>query len=264
VADWPEEIGFQARSFAELANASPVPVSEMGRLCADLSRYYRALGIAILLDEADPDGFFHWLIQSALTHKFFLDRCRVENKPNAPYRKASFLEPLADALAANQWKLAREIAALSPQQWQQGDEYEDDFAYARILGLLADPGAPDLAGLQAALAQLERALEKAPSVRLDLCRALLARDAAAFGPAFEALLADHERAMEELSHSTHSTEAWFEPNRRIMVEGLAVLRLAEALQLPTEPDYRLCPRLARGTDFAPFVPLAWPGIGLGA
>ena len=60
MAHLPEEIGFQARSFAELAAASPAPVSGMGRLCADLSRYYRALGIAILLDEADPDGFFHF------------------------------------------------------------------------------------------------------------------------------------------------------------------------------------------------------------
>jgi len=57
-------------------------------------------------------------------------------------------------------------------------------------------------------------------------------------------------------------EPTFAPNRKVMVEGLAILRLAERLGIPTKKDYKLCPRLAREATYAPFEPLAFPGVGL--
>jgi Immunity protein 49 len=100
-----------------------------------------------------------------------------------------------------------------------------------------------------------------PHVQLELCKALLAKDADAFMGAFPVLLDEHDRKMKKLA-ATREYDYTYEPNRHIMVEGLALLRLAESPGFETEAEYPLCPGLARGKDFAPFKPLGFPHLGL--
>lgn len=239
--------------------------ARLGKLCHDISRFHRAFGICILLVEGDPDAFFHGLIQSAVIRRYYLRRCKLEQLPFERDARASMVGPFLDAVAANQWKLAREIAALSPSIWMQGHEYEDDFAWALFLHR-AGAEAPSEPAMKGALDQLERALEGALSARLELGRALLAKDQDAFEAAFDGLLAEYERTMGELAepkrNSLLADDYTFEPSRFVFVEGLALLRLAEARGLRTRAEYPLCPGPARAASYAPFSPYAWPYLGL--
>jgi hypothetical protein len=73
----PEELASYARTLAELAS-SQTSSQHLGGICQKLSQQYRALGISLLLREAEVDRFFHWLIQSALTRRFFLECCQID------------------------------------------------------------------------------------------------------------------------------------------------------------------------------------------
>jgi hypothetical protein len=257
----PEELASYARMLAE--TASPQLSSQhLGGLSQKLCQQYRALGISLLLREANVDLFFHWLIQSALTHRYFLARCQAEGNHASPYRRASLVGPFFDAVTATQWMLARKIAALSAESHLPGEEYEDDFAYARFLYLLIDSEAPDRASLMGALDQFERALDGGLAVRLDLCRALLDMDQESFDTAFEGLLIDHELRMKQQQKSILARDPTFEPNRQVMVEGLALLQIATRLGLQTQREYRFCPGLVRRVAYSPFKPLAFPLIPL--
>lgn len=257
----PEQLASYARMLAEMASGQTAS-QHLGGICHKLSQHYRAIGISLLLREADVDGFFHWLIQSALVRKHFLERCQADRNFSSPYRRASLTAPFFDAVTATQWKLARKVAALSADTWQHGEEYEDDFAYARFLYLLVDFEAPDRVGLAASLEQFERALEGGTDIRLDLCRALLDKDQESFDAAFSGLLTDHELRKKKQLQSVLAKDLSFEPNRQVMVEGLAVLNIATSLGLRTQPEYRFCPGLVRRVSYAPFKPLAFPLTGL--
>lgn len=257
----PEEIASYARMLAETASPQ-IPSQHLGGLSHKLSQQYRALGISLLLREANVDAFFHWLIQSALARRYFLERCQAEGNLASPYRRASLVGPFLDAVTAAQWKLARTISALSAGAHLPGEEYEDDFAYARFLHLLIDFNAPDRTGLTGALDQFERALEGGLDVRLDVCRALLDGDPDAFDTAFDGLLIEHELRMKKQQKSILARDATFEPNRQVLVEGLALLQIATRLGLRTQPEYRFCPGLVRRVAYAPFKPLAFPLIPL--
>jgi hypothetical protein len=257
----PEAIAAYAQTLGELASGQ-LSSQHLGGICHKLSEQYRALGIGLLLREADVDRFFHWLIQSALARRYFLQRCQTEGNLSSPYRRASLLTAFFDAVTASQWKLARRIAELSAESHVRGEEYEDDFAYARILHLLVDFSAPNQAQLSGALDQFERALEGGEDVRLDLCRALFDREQEGFDVAFDGLLLDHQKRTNKKKGSVLAREPTFEPNRQVMVEGLALLNIATGLGLRTQPEYRFCPGLVRRVAYAPFAPLAFPIVPL--
>ncbi|KFA87980.1 Imm49 family immunity protein, partial [Archangium violaceum] len=175
--------------------------------------------------------------------------------------RASVTGPFFDAIAAGQWKLARQIAALSPTTWWKGHEYEDDFAYAFFLHTFIRQDPADAPALQGALAQYEQVLGGQSDPRLDLCKALYSKDQAAFLGAFPTLLGEYERKMQKLQ-STRDYDYTYEPNRHVMIEGLALLKLAESVGFETEAEYPLCPSVARRTDYAPFKPLGFPNLQL--
>lgn len=260
-----QDILVYADMLVETARAQK-SVASMGKLCNDISRYYRCLGICSLLINANPDDFFHGLIQSALTRKYYLKRCVQENHLDDPARKVSFVDPFLDAVAANQFPLAGQIGELSPTEWLEDYEYEDDFAYARFLQTLVrfDPDVrPDLEQIYN---RYEAALEGNPDVRLNLCKALLDVDQDEFNESFTALLDAHEERGNEIADpktdSILSLDYTFEPNRWICVEGLAILRLAEKLELQTDEEYKFCPSIARVTDYKAFVPDSFPFLSL--
>ncbi len=240
--------------------------ARLGKLCNDLSRHYRALGTYGLLMNADTETFFHCLIQSALTRKYYLERSGREGVLQEPARRASFADPFFDAVAAGQPRLAAEIGALSPADWQRGFEYEDDFAYARFLYRLVTGDPAVEPQLDAELERFAAALEDGESVRLELCLALRTHDQPRFDEAFDALLLQRADEYEELADpsgdSIPSQELSFEANRRIFIEGLALLKLAEARGLQTRPEYDMCPALVREPVYGPFHPIAFPHLEL--
>lgn len=238
----------------------------MGKLCNDISRHYRALGICGLLMHADRDLFFHGLIQSALTRQYYLRRCAQEGVLNNPDSRSSFVDPFLDAVAANQLKLSGRVASLAAPKWLEGHEYEEDFLYARILHGLIDAPRREEPELAEMLRRYERALEDGKDARLDVCKALVSRSQEDFQGSFARLLDDHEIRNSKIGEprldSIMAQEYTFEPNRRIFVEGLALLRIAEELGLRTEKEYRFCPAMARRFEYRPFEPESFPNLKL--
>lgn len=234
-----------------------------GGTCYEIARYYRAMGIYDYLINFDIEGFFYGLIHSGLTRKHYLSQCQIENAQNEPQRMTSLVGPFFDAIASHQFKLAKDIARLSPDQWIDGAEYEDDFAYAYFFHVLVDDS--NSSKLDDIVKQYEIALQGQASARFDVCRAFLSKDQQEFDESFAALLEFYDAYMSEVAAEGPSAsrvlEYDFEANRRIFVEGLAILRLAEKVGLSTEEGYDLCPAPLRTTEYN-FVPDSFPNIGL--
>jgi hypothetical protein len=114
--------------------------------------------------------------------------------------------------------------------------------------------------LAATLDQLEASLEGGPSQRLPVCRALLARDQAAFDEAFASLLSARRTETNAAKKTFEAEELTFQPESRVFVEGLALLVLADQRGLKTAPEYLpLCPSLARLPATKPFDQGYFPG-----
>jgi hypothetical protein len=90
------------------------------------------------------------------------------------------------------------------------------------------------------------------SPRLDTARTLASRDRAGFDEAFDWLLDARAAEIEANRERGQLETPEVEAERRVFVEGLAVLRLAEMRGLATQREYRYCPSLARVPMQAPF------------
>ena len=99
-------------------------------------------------------------------------------------------------MAAADFGTARRIVALSPREWMQGHEYDDDFCYAQTLHqLLSAPN--DRPALDPWFDRFERALDGRQDARLDVTRAIADRKQPEFEEAFDALLRQRTRRIDE-------------------------------------------------------------------
>ncbi|MDE2614028.1 MAG: immunity 49 family protein [Burkholderiales bacterium] len=207
----------------------------------------RALALIVLLTRADVARFRGNLRAAAELRRDYLRAARQAASLQEAGREfaAGRAAGLFDALAAGAFELAREIVVLEPAEWRPDCEYEDDFCWARLVALALDADRP--AGTQAPrlLERFESSLQGEASARLDLARALAQGDAAAFGQAFEALLEERGREIEERIEAGEMDDPLVLAARRVHVEGLALLALADARGWPTEREYLYCPSMAR-------------------
>jgi hypothetical protein len=239
-----------------------VSTKALGKAYADASRHFRASGICDLLLDLDGDEYYHCLIRSAQTRKLYLERCHAENVFDDVYCSASNNSPLFDALACAQFELAKELARLSPTIWRERQEYEDDFAYLHFLHshLLAESATSE--GLDPIIAQFEAALEGQSSPRLDICKAFFQRDNEAFSVGFVKLIELRKKEVKEERKTATAEEAFFEPEARVFVEGLGLLKIAESLGFQTEREYPMCPAPARTASYRSFEVDGFPGISV--
>jgi hypothetical protein len=172
-------------------------------------------------------------------------------------------EPTLDVIAADDFKIARRIASLSPRNWRRECEHEGDYCYANILFALTEDRSADEAFLQL-LNRLGAYNDDALKVRYAVCQALMQRNQGQFDEAFDALL--NEQAVRAGGHRHWDSAAFAAIKKmhgrdtdeveletlvhgvklQVFIEGLAILRLAEARGLRTGLDYPYCPTLARG------------------
>ncbi|WPB76675.1 Imm49 family immunity protein [Archangium violaceum] len=231
-----DDIGFCTRNLKH----PKCTLRHAGRFYEELCQKQRARGISRLLLNADSDGFCHDLIESGRTWRHFFARCAKDGYSDF-YMACSRSEPFFDALAAGSFELARALAALSPKSVRTGDEYEDDYCYARFFHCLVLE--ENAVVIEAVLEQFEAALDGGTNARLEICRALWTRKTPdVFEEAFLALL---EERKEEVRKEQGPRTLAVETNQNVFVEGLGVLRLAERAGLSTRREYELCPALAR-------------------
>jgi len=225
------------------------PARLLGELATDVSNKIRAIAIFRLLSDGKSNSFYHNLIRSGLVRQRYLQRCRDENLLSDHFRASGRYLPLFDAIAAADFMLAASIIDLSPTEYMPGHEYEDDHCYAQIShGLVT--GRTERA--QELLGRFERYLEGGRNGRFLVVAALLEKDQQAFDLAFEQLLSDREREIAADKKRRQIESPPILAFRRIFVEGLAILRLAEKVRLRTEGEYLFCPSIARIPMTEPF------------
>ncbi|MBZ4417957.1 Imm49 family immunity protein [Myxococcus sp. RHSTA-1-4] len=228
----------------ELSQGSRPP-EEIERIFFHLSRYTRAAAIARLLAYADGATFRERLARSGEARRRLLQWATGARRPFNRFTATGHYGPLCDALASGADELARDIVHLSTDTLVKGHEFEEDFLYARLLGLMAtgDDTAPGR--VEPLLESLERIMDGQDFPRLAMCRALLAREQESFDAALQALLEERDRHFraQASSFTPRDEEADTEPF--IFVEGLSLLRLAEHRGLSVQSDYLFLPGLAR-------------------
>jgi hypothetical protein len=203
------------------------------------------IGVATLLVDGDPQGFFLNLCRAAENGRRLLTLLHARQLPPPP---ASWNVPLLAALAAGHFAQADAIAAASTSTWQHAEvrEYEDEFLWAVILQHLARQRPSPATTVEPLIAHLEKVNKKEYGSRCALARALLAKARDDFAKAFESARLAYELRIEKEAKAFGAPVTSLAPHRSLWLEGLALLRLAERAGLVIDgTDYRYCPPLAR-------------------
>jgi hypothetical protein len=233
--------------------------ARLGPIAERLSQLYRALAICLLADETDPDGFFHWLVHSPLVWRHYLITVGTKGLGDLKAMGASNVDPVLDAMAARQWKLAAHIAGLLSPNWLEGQEYEDDYCYGDFLRRLVTGTETGMADL---LSRWRDALEGGDDPRLAIAQAIHARSSDDFEPALRSLLeATDKRTMamsDPITGSPLASDCAFFPNRWVSIEGLALLAAAERAGIRVDFEADHCPRIVRTGIYAAFSKLGYP------
>lgn len=211
---------------------------------------FRQRGVCDLLLTGQTDGFYVNMMQSAAAFLYHLGTTADADKVT------SFAKPFFDAVAGSYWDAAGEIAARSRPAWNPDYEYEDDFVYVYFLMQHAFLQGPDDT-LDALLARYEAILDGAFDARLEICRALRARDDAAFHEGLVILLEQRQQNVEDLigrGALTDEQAAWVRP---FSIEGAALVKLADRLGLAAGEHYLHVPELIRGPGPFVFSKDAW-------
>lgn len=228
------------------------PIEEIGRMSLEISDKFRALGIIALLVYGNHNLFLHNLMRSGLARVTYLSRIRNAKATRDHHYASGRFAPLLDAIASGDFSIARRITQGSPDRWQSGKEYEDDFCYARLLGGLVEEPVAEARATEKLERRYLSALEGEADSRLDVCRALVARDQKGFDMSFAALLEARSDQIAADKARAQLEDPVVIAQRRIFVEGLAILRIADSIGLATEADYEYCPALARQPLTIPF------------
>jgi hypothetical protein len=221
-----------------------LPVAEMGDLCLEAEENLSCIGIILLLTRGNSDGFLHNLIRAGRVWALFLERCRSRQATNDHNYCSGLFAPFIDALAARDWALAARLAALGPSAYREGHEHEDDYCYAQALhGLVT--GSLATAEIANFLTRCAEEGDDMGKARASLGQALLARDNEGMGSAFLDLLQARRVQIVEAESRTQIAGPQVVAHRRVFIEGIALLNLAERLGIAVEADYPMCPSLSR-------------------
>jgi len=218
---------------------------------AEIWQYYRAAAISILMVDGDKKQFFQRLISSASARKHYLTLIHNgQIKENHHYCASEFL-PYFDALIAENFVLANEIATLSPADWNEDYEFEDDFCYAQFLFALVSKQGPIKASDKAWLSRFEEALEGGDSQRLVWCQAICEQDSEAAVAAILALHSEWQAFYKEKNARLPMKDWGFLTEKALFMEGIALLTIMDRLKLPCGQDYPDMPSWARIQFYQP-------------
>lgn len=197
-----------------------------------------------LLSRGKANRFFHNLIRSGRIRCAHLERMQRERAFEEHDFVSGVLGPLFDALAAGDFALVQRMGGLSPSVFRPGHEYEDDHCFAQILFRMSHGPQTD-ADLPPWLARLAQVGQGEGDARVQVCAALVSRDAEAFADAFDLLLRARQAEIDADVARGEIEEPMVLAQRLVYIEGLALLRLAQARGIATEAEYAFCPSLAR-------------------
>ncbi len=221
---------------------------------------FRQIGVSSFLLSGTSEPLFVAQMQAASSYAFGLARVKDEDKVT------SIAGCLWDAIAGEYWPAATAIARMSRASQNADREHEDDFLYVAflIMRYLQDPSSRDQPARRAAQEQLldrwQQVLDGALDPRLDVCRALLAKDSAAFSDGLEQTADARQREVEQKHKKgliPDEQAAWF---KFFWPEGLALIRFASGEGLALRDDYPLIPTVARARNAFAYDANAWRSL----
>jgi len=218
---------------------------------AEIWQYYRAAAISILMVDGDKKQFFQRLVASASARKNYLTLVQSGQIKASHHYRASELNPYFDAVIAGEFTLANELATLSPTDWNEDYEFEDDFCYAQFLFALISKQGPLEARDKAWLSRFEAALEGGDSQRLVWCQAICEQDSEAAVAAILALHNEWHAFYKEKNKRLPMKDWGFLTEKVLFMEGVALLTVMDRLKLPCGQDYPDMPNWARIQFYQP-------------
>ncbi|MCY1040846.1 hypothetical protein OV208_05875 [Corallococcus sp. bb12-1] len=216
------------------------------RICLD----HRRLAIAHLLGALDVGAYSQHLQQSARAYAFMLRHARAGVTVDPYYLCRSRAEPFWDALAAGDFPLAAEIAALAPAQPHPGMEDPVLFLYFDVIMSIAR--GEDTARQQEKLRALNAEKDLTLSFRYDASSALLHGDDAGLALALEGMGGEHAAWFAELSVQDSIAPEDAQTQTFVFIEGLALARLASHLGMGDVLPQRFMPDVALSAPLASF------------
>lgn len=186
---------------------------------ATMCSCYRRIGICRLLQRYEVETTARFLRMSAQAHAAWLAAVP------AAKRQASRREPFLDAVVADGLAQCADIHRLTGSAWVPGGEYEEDFAYARILQVFCCQPQPEQEVRQ--LLDFWAGVSGGGELRYALCQALLDRDAAAAQDVLRSLL-DERLAQVRTRQRDESGDADERATTdHLCLEAIAVAKLAK-------------------------------------
>jgi hypothetical protein len=219
-------------------------VDSPGELLFNVSNCYRILGLCALLREADTNAFAALLCKAGQARLHMLELAAAGRAIEPSFLCLSDDVGFSAALAAGDLQTATRLAALSPRLHFADLEYEDDFLFFHVLQLML-VGPADTRAPQEALTRWREVGGSDIPPEWDVCQALVERSEPGFVRAFDALVEERKRLMQNYRRQLDSDEEILATEAKIYVDGLAILRIAELRHIPTRSAYDLMPRIAR-------------------
>lgn len=214
------------------------------RLCSTLRRR----GICELFLLAAVDRLHLYLCKSGRVFLHFLEGARRDALVK------SKAEPFFDALACVDMDCARRLALHARAPWNEELEYAEDYLYVDFLMSMV-LGAETERLLGTTLARFEELSPKDP--RLGVCKALLSRDHSAFDEELSRLIEERNLQYRKRAERGAVLEEELATDGQLLVEGLALVQLAEGMGFRLPDDYMHIPSLARRQSAQPPAPESW-------
>lgn len=233
-----EALSYEIAFFQQGLDNPNMPQHEKGDLVNQLIQQTQALAIMVLLVRGDSNGFYHNLIRAALIRKRFLSELLDAQKTQVYHQCSGRIQGFLSAVAAQDFNLAKEIAQLSPDEFQKTMEYQEDFCYSQLLHhlVLQHLSVPQIETLCDQYQELT-----GESTRTDLIRAIIQKSQSDFEEAFEELIVEQEELILKNEKRGQLDTPEVLAHRKVFIEGLALINLAKIHEIDITTHYQFCP-----------------------
>ncbi|WP_339720037.1 Imm49 family immunity protein [uncultured Paraglaciecola sp.] len=244
-----EALSYEIAFFKQGLDNPEMPQHEKGDLVNKLIDQTQALAIMVLLVRGNSDIFIHNLIRAALIRKRFLSELLAADKTQVYHQCSGRIHGFISAVAAQDFHLARDLVQLTPTDFQNTMEYEEDYCYAQLLYHLV---AQHLNAIQIESLIARHDELTGESVRTDVIRGILQKDANNFEDAFEALIVEQEELIEKNIKRGQLDTPEVLAHRKVFIEGIALINLAKIHGIKITTHYQFCPANSLVAMTAPF------------
>lgn len=201
----------------------------------------RRYGISLLLGMVDVPGFFRRLGESA-SLKFKKLEKLSDNPEFSRFCLGSDYLPCLGAFLSGDSDLAKKIAELSSDNWNEDYEYEEDFLYGQFFYQYFKNDCVLGDFIQPILKSLEEA-DDADAPQYALMDALATNDEDGFKGALDVLLEEHEALCDKLDGSLTVDKEKFSTEMAVHIEAMAWIKIAGLAGIKVDADYKYIPSI---------------------